>query len=84
MVIERFINYKTLHLYIRGVTEMKESRKIVKEQYDELNKHAKKHSGGFAIDGNKLIKENPRAVQIDGVYVDADKETPTTIFGKKI
>ena len=84
---------------------MKSTQKVMKESFDELTKHAKKHSGGFALDGKKLLKgnpravqidggfaldgkkllkDNPRAVQIDGVYVDADKETISTIFGKKI
>ena len=63
---------------------MKSTQKVMKESFDELTKHTKKHSGGFALDGKKLLKDNPRAVQIDGVYVDADKETISTIFGKKI
>ena len=44
-----------------------------KEEYNILNKIAKKRSGHISI-GKNLLKEDPHTVCIDGIRV---KETPT-------
>jgi hypothetical protein len=57
---------------------MKLYHETLKVQHNELNKRANSH--GVTMNGEELIKEDPKVVRIDGVKA---KET-TTIMGQKI
>lgn len=58
---------------------MKNLHETLKLQHNELNKRANS-KGAYVMDGEKLIKEDPKVVRIDGIRA---KDTDT-FMGQKI
>lgn len=58
---------------------MKMYKETLKAQHNELNKRANS-KGAYVMDGEKLIKEDPKVVRIDGIRA---KDTDT-FMGQKI
>ncbi len=58
---------------------MKKYQETMKLQHNELNKRADS-KGAYIIDGEKLIREDPKVIRIDGIRA---KDTDT-FMGEKI
>ena len=58
---------------------MKMYKEAIKLQHNELNKRANS-KGAYVMDGEKLLKEDPKFVRIDGIRA---KDTDT-FMGQKI
>ena len=59
---------------------MKKYNEIMKAQHNELNKIAGSRGKAYVMNGEKLIKEDPKVVRIDGIRA---KDTDT-FMGEKI
>jgi hypothetical protein len=58
---------------------MKKYQETMKLQHNELNKRANS-KGAYIIDGEKLIREDPKVIRIDGIRA----KNTDTFMGEKI
>lgn len=63
----------------KEVQKMKKYQESLKLQHNELNKRANS-KGAYVMDGEKLLKEDPKVVRIDGIKA----KNTDTFMGQKI